>query len=418
MIGLFAGPSAPAAIGGVLRSDNAVLRATTFWEFPIRTLYREFPESRAFRSPQSPCRHAVDRGLGSGSELQELAGGTLDFETLIVVRDRPRMRGGGNRHVPKGLDRPLLLDQVDRLDRLHHAGSKPLGEKGMQIVLDPLLAGRLDRLHDRLGRPLVVLFEDGGDLFQPAIGGAFRVADADLRILVGTPHNAVRADIVEQEEPEAERLVAGLGVPDKEPAGHRARAVAPARYLDAPVFVGQEHKHVAIAREKGRVLPRDGDAVAELTRHAPVPRDTIAKALDERIDDIRVPDPAIGRTGRGAQLATGWDAEAIVLVAQRREHTDVLDLAGEAPIVVQRIRDDVGRHSALAEVRCRGRRRRETADLPEGLVRRCQQLAGERPPLDAAIEAAVLGIALVGQYRQGTGAFDSSPGALPAPGHL
>src|SRR5207302_3055508 len=157
-----------------------------------------------------------------------------------------------------------------------------------------------------------------------------------------------------------------------------------------------------------------GDAVAELTRHAPMPRDTVAKALDERIDDIRVPDPAIGRTRRGAQLAPGWDAEAIILVAQRREHADVLDLAGEAQIVVQRIRDDVGRHSALAEIRCRGRRRRETADLPEGLVRRCQQLTGERPALDTEIETAVLGIALVGQYRQSTGAFNGCPRALPA----
>src|SRR5438309_7216841 len=138
----------------VLRSDNAVLRATSFWEFPIRTLYREFPESRAFRSPQSPRRRAVDRGPGSGSELQELAGGTLDFETLIVVRDRPRMRGGGNRHVPQGLDRPLLFHQVDRLDRLHHALPEPLGEEGIQIVLDALLASRLDRLYDRLSRPL------------------------------------------------------------------------------------------------------------------------------------------------------------------------------------------------------------------------------------------------------------------------
>src|SRR5256714_12622824 len=122
-----------------VRSDGAVVRATTFWEFPIRTLYREFRETRALRSPQSPRRHAVDRGLGSGGELQELAGGTLDFETLIVVRDRPRMRGGGHRHVPQGLDRPLLFDQVDRLDRLHHALAEPLCEKGIQIVLDPLL---------------------------------------------------------------------------------------------------------------------------------------------------------------------------------------------------------------------------------------------------------------------------------------
>src|SRR5256885_11884547 len=162
-------------MSGVLRSDNAVLRATTFWEFPIRTLYREFPESRALRSPQSPCRHAVDRGLGSGSELQELAGGTLDFETLVVVRDRPRVCGGGNRHVPQGLDRPLLFDQVDRLDRLHHPLAEPLGEKGVQIVLDTLIAGRLDRLYDRLGRPLDILIEDGGAFFQPAIWCAFFV---------------------------------------------------------------------------------------------------------------------------------------------------------------------------------------------------------------------------------------------------
>src|SRR5256885_13349053 len=100
-------------MSGVLRSDNAVLRATTFWEFPIRTLYREFPESRAFRSPQSPRRRAVDRGLGSGGELQEFAGGTLDFEALIVVRDRPRMSGGGDRHVPQGLNRPHLFYHED-----------------------------------------------------------------------------------------------------------------------------------------------------------------------------------------------------------------------------------------------------------------------------------------------------------------
>src|SRR5438034_7621898 len=87
--------------GRVLRSDGAVLRATSFWEFPIRTLYREFPETRALCSPQSPRRHAVDRGLGSGSELQELAAGAPDLGTLIVVRDRPRMRRGGDRHAPQ-----------------------------------------------------------------------------------------------------------------------------------------------------------------------------------------------------------------------------------------------------------------------------------------------------------------------------
>ena len=82
-------------------------------------------------------------------------------------------------------------------------------------------------------------------------------------------------------------------------------------------------------------------------------RDAIAKALNERIDDVRVPDPAIGWTGCGAQLATDRDAEAIVLVAHRREQPDLLDITGVAKIVVHRVRDDRGRQPALAEVRRR-----------------------------------------------------------------
>src|ERR1700730_4683668 len=153
-------------------------------------------------------------------------------------------------------------------------------------------------------------------------------------ILVGTPHDAVLADVVEEEEPEAERLVADLGVPDEEPAGHRAaRAVATVGDLDTPVLVGQEHEHVAIARKQGRVLLGDGDAVAELSRHAPVPRNAIAEALDKSVNDGRPPDPPVGRTRRGTQLATTGNAEAVVLVAQRREHADVLDIAVEAQIV-------------------------------------------------------------------------------------
>src|SRR5947208_4974109 len=89
---MFAGLSRARRNRRVLRSDGAVLRATSFWEFPIRTLYREFPETRALCSPQSPRRHAVDRGLGSGSELQELAGGALDLETLIPAQPAPSAR--------------------------------------------------------------------------------------------------------------------------------------------------------------------------------------------------------------------------------------------------------------------------------------------------------------------------------------
>ena len=71
------------------------------------------------------------------------------------------MRGGGNRHVPQGLDRPLLLDLVDGLDRLHHALTEPLGEEGIQIVLDPLLASRLDRLN---------IWRDGQSQIEGQIG--------------------------------------------------------------------------------------------------------------------------------------------------------------------------------------------------------------------------------------------------------
>jgi len=177
------------------------------------------------------------------------------------------------------------------------------------------------------------------------------VADADLGVLVGTPDDAVLADIVEQEEPEAERLVADLRVPDEEPAGHRAaRAVATVGNLDAPVLVGQEHEHVAIARKQCRILLGDGDAFAELARHAPVPRDAVAEALDERVNDIGIPDPAIGRTRRGTQLGASGDAIVVVPTTERCEHADILDIAGEAQIVVQRIRDDRGGQPALAEV--------------------------------------------------------------------
>src|SRR4030088_788093 len=81
-----------------------------------------------------PCRGRPS----SGSQLQELAGGALDFEALVVVRDRPRVCGGGDRHVPKGLDRALFLDLMDRLDRLHHAAAEPFREERVQIVLDTL----------------------------------------------------------------------------------------------------------------------------------------------------------------------------------------------------------------------------------------------------------------------------------------
>src|SRR5580700_5738148 len=68
-----------------------------------------------------PCRGR----LTSGSQLQQVTCGALDFEALVVVRDAARVGGGGDRHVSKGLDRPFLFDLMDRLQRLHHAAALP-----------------------------------------------------------------------------------------------------------------------------------------------------------------------------------------------------------------------------------------------------------------------------------------------------
>src|SRR5437762_13090383 len=45
-------------------------------------------------------------------------------------------------------------------------------------------------------------------------------------------------------------------------------------------------------------------------------------------------------------------------------------------------------------------------------------IGSERSSLDAEEQATVQRITLVGQYRQSTGAFNGSPGAVPAPGHI
>src|SRR6266851_2819900 len=65
-------------------------------------------------------------------------------------------------------------------------------------------------------------------------------------------NDAVAADIIEEKEPDAERRIANLAVPDEEPAGQGAHAaIAAAEDLDPAVLVGEEHDHVAIARIEG-----------------------------------------------------------------------------------------------------------------------------------------------------------------------
>ena len=82
------------------------------------------------------------------------------------------------------------------------------------------------------------------------------MAHPNLLIFGGSPDDAIAADVVEQEEPGTEGFVALLAVPDEE----AARQVAPGDF-DAPILVRQEHKHVAIAREQGRVLAVGDDVL-------------------------------------------------------------------------------------------------------------------------------------------------------------
>jgi len=72
------------------------------------------------------------------------------------------------------------------------------------------------------------------------------------------------------------------------------------------------------------------------------PFEDVAQAFERQLGRF---DPDVYKA-----LAAGGDAEAVILVAHRREHADILDIAGEAQIEVQRVCDDRGRQSALAEV--------------------------------------------------------------------
>jgi hypothetical protein len=236
-------------------------------------------------------------GLGLGC-LEQFAGETLDFDAPIRVGDRARVSGRGGDDVELVLDRAALLDEVDSLDRLDHPLAKTVGKEGVEVIVDLLLTGVLDRLDYRLGAAVRVLAEDRNDLIEPAVGSTLGVADADLRILVSTPHDPIAADVIEQEEPGAEGLIPDLRVPHEEAAGQAAPS-----HFDAAILVRQKHEHVAIAREQRRILAVDGDALAEFTRHTPVTIDTVPEPINEHVDRIGVPDPTVVGSGRGAKLA-------------------------------------------------------------------------------------------------------------------
>src|SRR3984893_15037886 len=291
------------------------------------------PRSRcALRLAPHSTRPCTVR-LGLSRLFQQLAGGALDLQSPIGVGNRSRMGGGGNCHVPDRLDRSALLGLVNGLDGRDHGFAKPVGEELVEIGLDALGAGIFDRLLHWFRRSLGVFGEHGDGFFQPPVGGAGGVPDAYLGILVRAPNDAVAADVIEEKEPGAERRIADLAVPDEEPTGQRTRAtIAAAADLDPAVLVGEGHAHVAIARIRGRVVLVDLDAVAELTGDAPMPGDTIAKALDESVGDMRVPDAPIAGAGSGPQLGLG--------ILSGDQDADVFDIAGEPQIEVEAIGDD------------------------------------------------------------------------------
>src|SRR6202047_2448775 len=294
--------------------------------------------------------------------LRQFTREALGLEPLVVVRQRAGMRGSGDGDVPKGFDGAALLSLVNGLQGRDQGLAEPLRQELVEIDLDPLGPGVLDGLQHRLGTALRIFAKDRGHLFDPAVWRAARVADADLGVLVRTPDVAVAADVVEKEEPRAERGVADFGVPDEEAACEGSRfAVAAVGDLDAAVLIGEEHEHVAIAGVEGRVAFVDRDALAEDARHAPVTGDAVAETLDEGVDHVRIPDTTVAGTGGGPEL------HAITLA--RDQELDVFDTAGEPQIVVEAVCDDRSGQPALAEIGRRGWRRRERAELPERPVR-------------------------------------------------
>src|SRR5712672_3986162 len=322
------------------------------------------PAERDAPDATTPLHCCVTRlGLGLGCLFQQFTRGAFELEPLVVVRQRAGMRGGGDGDVPEGFNRTTLLGLVNGLQGRDQGFAEPLRQELVEVDLDPLGPGLLDGLQHRLGTALRIFAKDGGHLLDPAVWRAARVANANLGILVRTPDVAIAADVIEEEEPGAERGVADFGVPDEEAACEGPRlAVTAVGDLDAAVLIGEEHEHVAIAGVEGRVAFIDRDALAEDARHAPVTGDAVAETLDEGINHVRIPDATVAGTGGGTEL----DAVALA----RDQKLDVFDTAGEPQIVVEAVCDDRSRQPALAEVGRRGRRRGEGTELPERPMRR------------------------------------------------
>ena len=90
----------------------------------------------------------------------------------------------------------------------------------------------------------------------------------------------------------------------------------------------------------------DIDATTKFAGDAPVSGDTVAEALDQRVDDMRVPDAPVAGASGGPQ----HDGAVILVLGQG---ADLLGLPGEPQIEIEAIGNNRGRKAALPEIRCR-----------------------------------------------------------------
>jgi len=195
-------------------------------------------------------------------------------------------------------------DDIERARaRRELSAGTAVSEELVEVGLDAFLARIFDGLNDRLGARLRVFPQNRHNLFEPPVRRPLSVANADLGVLICAPDDPVAADIVEEEKAGPERRLTDLGVPHEEAAGERPEPASSAvRQLDAVFFVGEKHEHVAIARVEGRVVLGDSHPFAELTRHAPLPRDAVAKFLNEGVDYFGIIDASIVGAVDGPEL--------------------------------------------------------------------------------------------------------------------
>src|SRR5580658_4591866 len=144
-----------------------------------------------------------------------------------------------------------------------------------------------------------------------AVGGVFRVPDGDLLEPLDPPEIAVLADRTQVEAGDPKRLRADLGVPAVEAAEVQVRGTVrqPAGF-DRVRVVDEEQEDVPIARIERRRLGRDLH-VRVVPHRRPIERPgylpagvagAVAGDAPHGPDELVIVDPAVIRSGYGAQL--------------------------------------------------------------------------------------------------------------------